>query len=140
MDIHLKGLQFEAFLVRHVVQRDGAEVRQIGFGADCRVFGNFDGDLVTLILIGKRLDLRQRCRDSALGVIFVVTQPCCPSAFLRPFTFHVLTPHALITLVSSIRSGRFFPTQDTAIPTDISSPGTLRRSHLSEHLRKAHAP
>jgi hypothetical protein len=86
VDIHFERLEFEARFVRHVVDGNGAEIRQSCFGTDGGVFWNFDRNLVTLIiLVGKGLDIGEWSGDSALRVPFAV-----PKSFL--FTTHALSP------------------------------------------------
>ncbi len=72
VDIHFERFEFEAGFVGHVVQRDGAEIRQIRFGANRRVLWNFDGNFISLILIREGFDLRQRCRNAALRMPLIV--------------------------------------------------------------------
>ena len=107
VDVHFECLQLKAFLIRHVVQRDRAEIRQIRLGADRRVFGNLDRDLVPFILIRKGFNLRQRGIDATFRMPLVVAQFRC---FL--FSSCRFTPHASCltssTVVSSSPSDRFF--------------------------------
>ena len=72
MDVHFECLEFKAFFVRHVVQRDRAEIRQIRFGANGCVLWNLDRDLVTFILVWKGFDLRQWGSNTALRMPLVV--------------------------------------------------------------------
>lgn len=74
VDIHLERFQLQTRLVGHVMDRHGAEIRQVRLWADGGIFGNLDGNLVTLILVREGLDIGQRRRDAALGMPFVVTQ------------------------------------------------------------------
>ena len=107
VDIHFECLELKAFFVRHVVERDGAEIGQIGFGTDRRVFGNLNRDLVAFILIGKGFNSRQRSSNTTLRMPLVVAQ-------LRRFLLSAcrFTLHAsrlmLSTVVSSNPSDRFF--------------------------------
>jgi len=39
-------------LIRHVCQLNGSEVRQAGFRTNGGIFGNFNGDDVSRVLIG----------------------------------------------------------------------------------------
>lgn len=72
VDIHFERFEFETGFVGHVVQRDGAEIRQIRLGANRRVLGNLDRDLIALILVWKGFDLRQRRIDPTLRMPLVV--------------------------------------------------------------------
>ena len=89
MEIHFQGLQLQTLLVRHVVQRDGAEIRQAGLWADCGIFRDLDGDFVPLVLVLECFDIRQWSGSAARRVVFIVAKlyalrfsSCC-------FTFHV---------------------------------------------------
>ena len=56
MDVHFKRFQFKTFFVRHVVQCNGPEVRQVGFGTNRCVLGDLNRNLISLILIREGLD------------------------------------------------------------------------------------
>jgi len=49
-----------------------AEVGEACFGANRRVLWNLDCDLVALVLIGERFDIRERNGDSASGMLLVI--------------------------------------------------------------------
>jgi hypothetical protein len=51
-EIHFQGLQLDAVFPRHVLDGDGAEVGETGFGADGGVFGKARGNDVAGKLIG----------------------------------------------------------------------------------------
>ena len=70
--IHLERFQFEAFFIWHVMNGNGSEIRQGGLGADGGIFRNLDRDLIAFVLIGERLDIRQRRSDSTSGVALVI--------------------------------------------------------------------
>ena len=53
-------------LVRGVAEGDGTEIRQVGLGADRRIFGDDDRDLVPFELVGKRFDVGQTARTDVL--------------------------------------------------------------------------
>ncbi len=72
VDIHFERFEFETGFVGHVVQRDGAEIRQIRFGANRRVLRNFDGNFIPLILIREGLDLGQGGSDAAFSMPLIV--------------------------------------------------------------------
>lgn len=72
VDIHFERFEFETGFVGHVVQRDGAEIRQICFGANRRVLWNFDGNFISLILIREGFDLGQGGSDAASGMPLIV--------------------------------------------------------------------
>lgn len=72
VDIHFERFEFEAGFVGHVVQRDGAEIRQIRFGANRRVLWNFDGNFISLVLIGEGFDLGQGGGDTTFGMLLIV--------------------------------------------------------------------
>ncbi len=57
MDIHFERFQLKAFFVGHIVQRNGSEVRQVGFGANRGVFGDLNRNFVSLILVRESLDV-----------------------------------------------------------------------------------
>lgn len=102
MDVHFESLQLETFFVRPVVQGDGAEIRQIRFGADRGVFGDLDRDLVAFVLIWERLDFRQWCGDAAFGVPFIVAKFRDLVFFSDRFTFHVSIPQLRLNLFHPI--------------------------------------
>lgn len=93
VDVHFEGLEFKALLVRHVVERDGAEVRQIRFRANRRVLRNLDRNFISLILIRESFDVWKGCVNAAFGMPLVVAQSCCPSFPVQPFAFHPFTSH-----------------------------------------------
>jgi len=57
MDVRFESLQLEAMLVWFVVKGDSSEVRQVGLGANGCVFWDDDCNFVSLILIGKCLNV-----------------------------------------------------------------------------------
>lgn len=75
VNVHFQRLELEAMFLWLVVQRDGSKVRQIRFGADGCIFRNDDRDFVSGILIGKRLNVGQRGRNSAPRMPLVVAEP-----------------------------------------------------------------
>ncbi len=58
VDVHFERFQLKTFFIRHVVQRNGAEVGQVGLGANRRVLGNLDRNLISLVLIRERFNGR----------------------------------------------------------------------------------
>lgn len=133
VDIHFERLELEAGLVRLVVKGNRAEVRQIGLGADGRVFRNDDRDLVSLVLIGERFDVRQYGGNSTFGMTLVVAEFGGRAlSLLRARSPHTVTPSSSsnIRLVSSIPVGPGLEVCGTASPTDRSCPGRLRKTHL----------
>ena len=57
MDVRFESLQLEAMLVWFVVKGDSSEVRQVGLGANGCVLWDDDCNFVSLILIGKCLNV-----------------------------------------------------------------------------------
>lgn len=74
MDVHLERFEFKTLFVRHVVECDRAEIGKAGLGTDGGVLGDFNGDLITLVLIGECFDVGQWRGEATLGVPFIVAQ------------------------------------------------------------------
>lgn len=72
VDVHFECLEFKAGFVRHVMQRDGAEIRQICFWANRGVFWNLDRNLVAFVLVRERFNVRQGRINAASSVPLVV--------------------------------------------------------------------
>ena len=72
VDVQFECFQLETFLIRHVVQCNGSEIRQVGFGANRCILRDLNRNLISLILIRESLDVGQRGADSTLRVPFVV--------------------------------------------------------------------
>lgn len=132
VDIHFECFELKAGFVRFVVKGDGAKVRQIGLGADSRVLRNDNRDFISLVLIGKRLDVRQCGGNPTFRVTLVVAQlgGCAfPLRFLLPILF---TPLPLLPStvrpVSSIPVGLGLEVCGTASPRGRSCPGRLRKT------------
>ena len=51
MNIDLERFEFQAMLIRDVRQFDGSKIWQAGLGTNGRVFGNFNGNLVSRKLV-----------------------------------------------------------------------------------------
>ena len=98
MDVHFNGFQLKTFFVRHVVQCDGSEVRQVGFGTNRSVLGDLNRNFVSLVLVWEGFDIGQRGADSAFAcrslypnfVVFRFLSPISPS--LRSARLHLFHP------------------------------------------------
>src|SRR5689334_16456441 len=99
MDIHLERFELETVLVRHVVDSNGAEIGQACFGANGRVFRNFNRDLISLVLIREGLDSRQGSRNAALRMPFVVPE----FRFLFPTAHFLHSPNRLVGMPINAR-------------------------------------
>jgi len=107
VDVHFECLKLKAFFVRHVMQRDGAEIRQICFGTNGCVLWNLDRDLVAFILVRKSFDFRQWGINTTPRMPLVVTQFRCFLFSTCRFTLHALRLTSS-TVVSSNPFDRFF--------------------------------
>jgi hypothetical protein len=72
VDVHFERFQLKTFFIRHVVQRNGSKVRQVGFRTNRCVLGDLNCNFISLVLIREGLDVRQRYRNAALCVPLVV--------------------------------------------------------------------
>jgi len=72
LDVHLEGLQFQTKLVRPVLDGDGTEIRQTGFGTHRRVFGIRNRYVIAGKLVRPAFDGGELRVDSGFGVGFVV--------------------------------------------------------------------
>src|SRR6266446_6520063 len=68
-EIHFEGFELDAIFFRHVLNGDGAEVREAGLGADGGVFGEARGDDVARELIGPGFKRGQFGFDAGAGVL-----------------------------------------------------------------------
>jgi hypothetical protein len=71
-EIHFQGLELDAGFLGHVLDGDGAEVGEAGFGADGRVFWKARGDDVAGELIGPGFERGQFGMDAGAGVLYGV--------------------------------------------------------------------
>ena len=68
-EIHLECFQLDAIFPGHVLNRDGAVVRETGLGADGGILGKFRGNNVAGELVGPGFEFRQFGVDAGLGVL-----------------------------------------------------------------------
>lgn len=57
VDVQFERFQLKTFFIGHVVQCNGSEVRQVGFGANRCVLGDLNRNFISLILIREGLDV-----------------------------------------------------------------------------------
>lgn len=57
VDVQFERFQLKTFSIRHVVQCNGSEIRQVGFGANRRVLGDLNRNFISLVLIREGLDV-----------------------------------------------------------------------------------
>jgi len=88
MDVHLERLQFKALFVRHIVERDRAEIGQAGLGTNGGVFGNLDRNLIAFVLVRESFHVRQRSADPALRMTVIVAELRRPMLCSWPFAPH----------------------------------------------------
>ena len=139
VDVHFERFQLKTFFIRHVVQCNGPEVRQVSFWTNRCVLGDLNRNFISLILIREGLDIWERSVDSTSRMTLVVPQFRGFGVSSARFTFHVsrLTSS---TLASSIQSDRFFPIRYTERPRDISFRDRLHTGHLYGPLHRGHVP
>src|SRR5574340_791805 len=96
--VHFERLQFQAKLIRHVVQRDRPEIRQAGLGAHGGELRNGDFDFVAGVLVRPRLDAGKVGVNARAGVrVGVGTnhwQSKAPASKCRNSPTSVTTPTA----------------------------------------------
>lgn len=72
VDVHFERFQLKTFFIRHVMQCNGPEVRQVSFWANRRVLGDLNRNFISLILIREGLDIWERSVDSTSRMTLVV--------------------------------------------------------------------
>ena len=75
MDVHFEGFEFEALLVRHVMQSDYPEIGKPCFRANRGVLGDFDDDVVALVLVWPRFNVGKRRDETTFRMNFCVLDP-----------------------------------------------------------------
>jgi hypothetical protein len=71
-EIHFQGFQLDAVFLRHVLDGDGAEIREARLRTDGRVFWKARGDDIAGELIRPGFERGQFCFDAGAGVLFGV--------------------------------------------------------------------
>src|ERR1700686_1473101 len=70
--VHFQGFQLDAIFPRHILDGDGAKIRQSGLRADGGILRKFRGDDVAGELVGPGLERGEFCVDARAGVFFGV--------------------------------------------------------------------
>lgn len=96
VDIHFECFELKALFIRFVVKSNRSKVREIGLGADRRIFRNDNRNFIALVLVWKGFNVWQRGRDPAACVPLVIAELGCGVSclqFLLVLFSHTITPY-----------------------------------------------
>jgi len=80
VDVHFERFQLKTFFIRHVMQCNGSEVRQVSFWTNRCVLGDLNRNFISLVLIREGLDIWERSVDPASRMTLVVPKLRAPYA------------------------------------------------------------
>jgi len=82
LKVLLQRFQFEAQTIRHISNKDRAEIGEAGFGADRGELGVVDEDLVSGKLVGPGFNLGEIVIESGCGMIRSIAWRFCHSGIV----------------------------------------------------------
>ena len=80
VDVHFERFQLKTFFIRHVMQCNGSEVRQVSLWTNRCVLRDLNRNFIFLVLIREGLDIWERRVDPASRMTLVVAKLCASYA------------------------------------------------------------